>query len=72
MKYVQKDQWCLSEGMNRRLSWRECARIQGLQDIDDVDCSLMEKYKVIGNSVPPLLAKAIVSPVVEYMKKLGC
>ena len=68
MEYVSKDKWKLGEGLNRRLSWRECSRIQGLPDIEDVDCSLLDKYRVMGNSVPPLLAKALVRPVVKFME----
>lgn len=68
MEYISKDKWKLGDGLNRRLSWRECARIQGLPDIDDIDCTLTDKYKVVGNSVPPLLAKALVEPIVSYLK----
>jgi len=68
MEYVSKDKWRLGEGLNRRLSWRECSRIQGLPDIDDIDCTLLDKYRVMGNSVPPLLAKALVEPVVRFIK----
>jgi DNA (cytosine-5)-methyltransferase 1 len=70
MLYVGKDKWKLGEGPNRRLSWRECLRIQGLPDIDDIDDSLMNKYKVAGNSVPPKLAEAVARPVIEKLRTL--
>lgn len=68
MENIGKDAWRLGDGMNRRLSWRECSRIQGLPDAEDFDCSLSDKYKVIGNSVPPLLAKSVVEPVISFLK----
>jgi DNA (cytosine-5)-methyltransferase 1 len=45
--------------MPRRLSWRECARIQtfGAKFAPEGDCA--SKFTQIGNAVPPKLAKAI-------------
>jgi DNA (cytosine-5)-methyltransferase 1 len=64
---VGKDKWKLQGKHNRRLSWRECALIQGLPEHINIDGNLNAKYKVIGNSVPPPLAKAIASPVVKFL-----
>jgi DNA (cytosine-5)-methyltransferase 1 len=59
MVYVSKDKWALQGTINRRLSWRECARVQGLPDHIEIDGSLLAKYKVVGNSVPPELARRV-------------
>ncbi len=59
MVYVSKDKWMLQGAINRRLSWRECARIQGLPDHIEIEGSLLTKYKVVGNSVPPELARRV-------------
>ena len=64
---VGKDHWALQGDLNRRLSWRECAVIQGFPiDRLNFDSPLTQKYKVIGNAVPPHFGYAIVKPVVEY------
>ncbi len=66
MKYVAKDKWTLQGNINRRLSWRECAAIQGLPTNIEPGGSLLDKYRVVGNSVPPDLAIALLKPVVAY------
>ncbi len=65
MKYVSKDKWDLQGHANRRLSWRESVRIQGLPDTILPSGNLTHKYRVIGNAVPPALGKAIVKSIVE-------
>lgn len=40
----------------RRLSVRECARIQTFPDDFEFPCSASEAYKQVGNAVPPVLA----------------
>jgi DNA (cytosine-5)-methyltransferase 1 len=43
----------------RRLSWRECSRIQSFaKDFEPVG-AVQSKFQQIGNAVPPLLAKAV-------------
>ena len=59
MVYVSTDKWALQGTINRRLSWRECARIQGLPDHIEIDGNLSAKYRVVGNSVPPDLAQKV-------------
>jgi DNA (cytosine-5)-methyltransferase 1 len=67
MVYVSKDKWALQGSINRRLSWQECAALQGFPvDSFSIDFALTHKYKVIGNAVPPHFGYAIVRSVVEY------
>jgi len=66
MKFVAKDQWTLQGKQNRRLSWKECAALQGLPEAAVPDVPLMDKYRVIGNAVPPAFAKALLKPIINY------
>lgn len=45
--------------MPRRLSWRECARIQTFPDNFEPVGSVQQKYLQIGNAVPPLLSEVL-------------
>lgn len=58
MKHVGKDKWEFTEDIKkyRRLSIRECARIQTFPDDYIFEGSLNSQYLLIGNAVPPLLA----------------
>lgn len=61
------DHWALQGSTNRRLSWRECAALQGFPvEKLNTESPLTQKYKVIGNAVPPHFGYAIVRPVVEH------
>ena len=82
MKKVSKDKCVFQGNLNRRLSVRECARIQTFPDwfvFSDgnkgnvkENNKLNEQYKQIGNAVPVLLAKSVTSPVLKYLiHKLG-
>jgi len=69
MRKVKQDVWEFTGDINKykRLSVRECARIQTFPD-DFVFCgSLNSKYKQIGNAVPPLLAKVIASQLEDLV-----
>jgi DNA (cytosine-5)-methyltransferase 1 len=66
MVFVEKDRWKLQGDQNRRLSWRECARIQGLPAALTPIGSLSFKYKVIGNAVPPAFGRILVEPIVRF------
>lgn len=62
-----KDHWALQGETNRRLSWKECAALQGFPvGKMTLDSPLTQKYKVIGNAVPPHFGYAVVRPVVEF------
>jgi DNA (cytosine-5)-methyltransferase 1 len=64
MRKVGKDAWELQGDRNRRLSWVECARIQDLPDNIYPTGNLEHKYRVIGNAVPPVFGRALLSPIV--------
>ncbi|MGH9931856.1 MAG: DNA cytosine methyltransferase [Pyrinomonadaceae bacterium] len=66
MTFIKKDTWQLQGKMNRRLSWRECAAIQGLPTRAVPSGGLLDKYRVIGNAVPPAFGKALLTPIVEF------
>jgi DNA (cytosine-5)-methyltransferase 1 len=66
MKYIGKDQWALQGTKNRRLSWRECAAIQGLPARVNPGGKLIDKYRVIGNAVPPRFGEALLKPIVKF------
>jgi len=69
MVRVGKDQYELRGTINRRLSWRECAAIQELPSHIQVPGGLMAKHRVVGNAVPPPLARALIRPVVNYHRR---
>lgn len=53
------DSWELRGDANRRLSWRECAKLQGLPSTIDPEGYLRDKYRVIGNAVPPAFGREL-------------
>ncbi|WP_123054666.1 DNA cytosine methyltransferase [Clostridium sp. JN-1] len=63
MEKVDKDKWQFKKDSGRiirRMSFRECARIQTFPDsFKFLSSSLNENYKMIGNAVPVKLAGAI-------------
>jgi DNA (cytosine-5)-methyltransferase 1 len=60
------DLWELQGRANRRLSWRECAAIQDLPATVAPTGSLRDRHLVVGNAVPPALARVLIRPVVQY------
>ena len=56
---------------HRRLSVRECLRLQGVDDSyhfkDDV--SLTTMYKIISNGVPVPLAKGVGTPLIKFIQE---
>ena len=59
----------LHPDQNRVLSVRECARSQGFPDSYKFCGKLLEKYKQVGNAVPPPLSKAIGLQIREAMRQ---
>lgn len=64
LKKIGSDEWKFeSDEPARRFSFREAARLQGFKKelffVDTENASLMNKYKVIGNAVPPPLFEAV-------------
>ena len=55
---------------NRTLSVREAARIQSFPDDFEFVGNQQDTYVQVGNAVPPLLGKAIVQSVLEYLEKV--
>jgi DNA (cytosine-5)-methyltransferase 1 len=57
------------EALNRRLTIRECARIQSFPDDFVFQTSPSKAYKLIGNAVPPVLAWHIAKSVAAALTK---
>ncbi|MFB9861609.1 DNA cytosine methyltransferase [Salinicoccus siamensis] len=55
----------------RRLSVRECARLQSFPDSFNFVASASSSYKAIGNAVPPVMAWHIARAVFHTLDKLG-
>ncbi|MDQ3812454.1 MAG: DNA cytosine methyltransferase, partial [Armatimonadota bacterium] len=70
MRYVGKDKWELQGEINRRLSWRECAAIQELPEAAVPSGTLEDKYRVIGNAVPPAFGRILLEPIVGFESSL--
>lgn len=67
MLKLGKDEWIFQGDFNRKLSYLECAYIQSFPEDFQFVGNLGNKYKMIGNAVPPLLAKHIALPIVEFL-----
>lgn len=65
MSFVEKDTWMLQGESNRRLSWRECARIQGFPKKYEPDLSLSALYRIVGNAVPWRFGEVLLRPIVS-------
>jgi len=63
MSKVGEDKWVFGEGISRRLSVRECARVQTFPDSFEYSGKTVHKYRQIGNAVPPLLAYNVAKAV---------
>ena len=78
MVKLVRDKWEFQGNLKRRLSVKECARIQtfpdwfefsdGGKDNGSLANRLNEKYKQIGNAVPVLLAEKIARPVMQFLE----
>jgi len=74
MKFVDKDVWVFKEGKEkpRRLSVRECARIQTFPD-DFIFYykSVNDGYRMVGNAVPVKLAESIANKIKADFTQMG-
>lgn len=62
-----KDDWAFQGEINRKMTYLETARIQTFPVDYQFLGNLGNKYKMIGNAVPPLLTKAIAEPIVNFL-----
>jgi DNA (cytosine-5)-methyltransferase 1 len=57
------------ENLYRRMTVRECARIQGFpDDFEFIYGNVNDGYKMVGNAVPVELAKIIASSIMDALK----
>lgn len=54
--------------LDRRLTVRECARLQTFPDDFSFPYSNSQNVKMIGNAVPPMLAHAVASSIASFME----
>ncbi len=60
------------ENLYRRLTIRECARLQGFpDDFEFIYTDLDDGYKMVGNAVPVELARIVASAINEQILRLG-
>ena len=73
LRRIHTDKWVFtSKRPARRLSFRECARLQGFpaQMKFPETFGLDMRYRVVGNAVPPPLFQAVARPLIEILN--GC
>ena len=51
-----------------RLSWKQCAAIQGFPNDHPFSGDIVSIYKQIGNAVPPLLMQRVAECIMPYYK----
>ncbi|MCC6005021.1 MAG: DNA cytosine methyltransferase [Thermofilum sp.] len=71
---VDKDKWAFANEPGkkpRRLSVRECARVQTFPDWYKFVGSTVDKYALIGDAVPPLLAKRVAEATLRSLVEAG-
>jgi DNA (cytosine-5)-methyltransferase 1 len=71
MLFLGREDWQFQEekiGCYRRLSIRECARIQTFPDtFHFIYADIKDGYRMIGNAVPPLMAKMLAESIVAAL-----
>jgi DNA (cytosine-5)-methyltransferase 1 len=71
LKRIHTDQWVFArKGIARRLSYLECAALQGFSDPDAFtlkDVPVRERFRAIGNAVPPPLFEAVARELVRTL-----
>jgi DNA (cytosine-5)-methyltransferase 1 len=73
MKKIEKDKWEFTSGdqITRRLSVRECARIQTFPDGFGFEYSnVTDGYRMVGNAVPVVFAKHLANSIAEVLKTI--
>jgi len=75
MKFIEQNKRIFvteKEHLYRRLSVRECARIQTFPDTHKFYYNnVMAGYKMVGNAVPSYLGYYLAQKIMEDMKSLG-
>ena len=73
MIYNTHENWSFIKGKYReyrRLTVRECARIQTFPDSFKIDCrNIMDSYKMIGNAVPVKIAEILATSIKDAMER---
>lgn len=71
MHRASQDNYVTQNGRVRRLTPRECARLQGFDDNFNIPVSDSQAYKQFGNAVTVNVSKAVAQAVKDTLKKLG-
>ena len=73
MIYNAHEDWSFIKGKcreYRRLTVRECARIQTFPDSFEIDCpNIIDAYKMIGNAVPVRMAEILATSIKDAIEK---
>jgi DNA (cytosine-5)-methyltransferase 1 len=73
MIYNAHEDWSFIKGKYReyrRLTVRECAKIQTFPDNFEIDCpNIIDAYKMIGNAVPVRMAEILATSIKEAIEK---
>jgi len=68
--HVQVHYNTMSDGSLRRLTIRECARIQGFPDSFNFPISTTQAYRQVGNAIPPILAHNWAVSIRDWLNSL--
>jgi DNA (cytosine-5)-methyltransferase 1 len=66
-----QDNYVTQKGKVRRLTPRECARLQGFSDNFVIPVSDCQAYKQFGNAVTVNVSRAVAEAVKESLQNLG-
>ena len=66
-----QDNYVTQNGRVRRLTPRECARLQGFSDTFVIPVSDCQAYKQFGNAVTVNVSRAVAEAVRESLQNLG-
>lgn len=66
-----QDNYVTQNGRIRRLTPRECARLQGFSDTFKIPVSDTQAYKQFGNAVTVNVSRAVAESVRESLQNLG-